>query len=216
MLLSQVLPPEAMVVESRCDVGVDTLLPSERAGIAGAGPARQAEYATVRHCAREALGRLGVPAAPIGRAARGAPVWPPGVVGSMTHCRGFRAAAVARDSDLITLGIDAEPADRLREGVLARITRPDEAARVVALLEADPAVAWDRALFSVKESLFKAWYPLVQEGLDFREAEVTLHTDNRCDVSVRRPVPGAMGELAWRAGWVVQDGIVATAVWVSR
>ena len=57
------------------------------------------------------------------------PLWPAGVVGSITHCDGYRAAAVARATDLATVGIDAEPHEPLPDGVLAAIALPAEPPR---------------------------------------------------------------------------------------
>ena len=61
---------------------------------------------------------------------RGAPRWPAGVVGSMTHCAGYRAAALVRAADLASLGIDAEPHGPLPEGVLRRVALPAERERL--------------------------------------------------------------------------------------
>jgi 4'-phosphopantetheinyl transferase EntD len=57
---------------------------------------RRNEFITVRYCARIALGELGFPAVPILKGEKGEPCWPDGVVGSLTHCAGFRGAVVGR------------------------------------------------------------------------------------------------------------------------
>lgn len=91
---------------------------------------RQREFATARSCARTALARLGVPPVPVLASPRGAPRWPAGVVGSITHCDGYRAAAVAYTRDVVSLGIDAEPDEPLpNDGTLGPIAR-DTNARV--------------------------------------------------------------------------------------
>jgi 4'-phosphopantetheinyl transferase EntD len=59
--------------------------------------------------ARSALAQLGVRPAPITSVRRGEPIWPPGVVGSRTHCTRYRGVAVARDDLIAAIGIDAEP-----------------------------------------------------------------------------------------------------------
>ncbi|WP_442812969.1 hypothetical protein OG930_28490 [Streptomyces sp. NBC_01799] len=53
-----------------------------------------------------------MPTAPIPPSPFGAPVRPPGVVGSITHCTGYRAAAVALRARVLSVGIDAEPVHR--------------------------------------------------------------------------------------------------------
>src|ERR1022692_2231466 len=79
----------------------------------------------------EALARLGLPPVPIVPGLRGAPQWPSGIVGSMTHCAGYRASAVARMQDMLILGLDAEPDHRLPDGVLDAIATADERAGTV-------------------------------------------------------------------------------------
>ncbi len=95
---------------------------------------------------------------------RGAPRWPDGLIGSMTHCDGYCAAALARAGELVSLGIDAEPHDRLPEGVLDVTTLPAERTRLRELARSRPSVHWDRLLFSAKESVYKAWFPLTGLG----------------------------------------------------
>ena len=78
----------------------------------------------MRTCARIALGRLGLPPAPLLSGPKREPLWPDGVVGSITHCDGYRAVAVARADQLASIGIDAEPHAELPAGILARIALP--------------------------------------------------------------------------------------------
>ena len=95
-MLSSLLPPEVAVEECFGDPEDAVLMPGEEAVIARAVEKRRLEYITTRHLARNALARLGFPPVAIGTGGNREPLWPAGVVGSMTHCRGYRAAAVAR------------------------------------------------------------------------------------------------------------------------
>lgn len=125
MLLERVLPPAAVGEDAHGDpppaAGQQALFPAEEREIAGAGDKRRREFTTARRCARRALARLGLAPGPLPTGPTGAPVWPVGVTGSITHCDGYRAAAAARTADLAGLGIDAElhaprPAFRGRRG----------------------------------------------------------------------------------------------------
>lgn len=70
---------------------------------------RKAEYVGGRFCAMEAIAaQTGQPAAPVTAGPRGEPVWPPGLVGSITHTNGFAAAAVADAARFRSLGMDTE------------------------------------------------------------------------------------------------------------
>jgi 4'-phosphopantetheinyl transferase EntD len=153
------------------------LLAPERDAVARAVPARKREFATVRGCARRALARLGEAPAPILPGERGAPRWPAGIVGSMTHCAGYRAAAVARSSDVLSIGIDAEPAEPLPPGVLDLVALPAERAALAELGAAHPRIPWDRLLFTAKEAVYKTWFPLTRRRLDFHQAEIALRPD---------------------------------------
>ncbi|MQS11098.1 4'-phosphopantetheinyl transferase superfamily protein [Streptomyces kaniharaensis] len=179
---------------------------------------RRREFTTARHCARAALSRLGVAYRPIIPGHLGAPSWPDGVVGSLTHCDGFRAAAVAHSRDLVSVGIDAEPALPLPDDVLDVIALPGEQRRIAGLLAAAPHIPWDRILFSAKESVYKAWFPLAGKFLDFSEADLVLASDGT--FSARLLVPGPrVGDRridGFDGRWAVRDGLLATAIAVAH
>ncbi|WP_060179318.1 4'-phosphopantetheinyl transferase family protein [Streptomyces sp. IMTB 1903] len=174
-MLELILPAVVACAESFADVPESTLFPEESEAL---GPARhegrRREFTTVRHCARRALADIGVPPVPVLPGERGAPVWPPGVVGSMTHSAGYRAAAVARSVHVRALGIDAEPHAALPGETLGAVTRPEERERLAALAADFPRVHWDRLLFCAKEAVYKAWFPMAGRRLGFRDASVTF------------------------------------------
>ncbi|MBM2619661.1 4'-phosphopantetheinyl transferase superfamily protein [Actinoplanes sp. LDG1-06] len=208
-ILRAVLPPAVTWVETRDDRGADELFPEEAAVVAKAVAKRQAEFATVRWCARQALARLGVTSGPIVPGERGAPSWPAGVVGSMTHCLGYRAAAVARRGEVTSIGVDAEPAAPLPDGVLEAIARPAETEMLARLAAREPGIHWDRLLFSAKESVYKAWFPVAGTFLEFHEAELVV--DPAAGTFTARLLQrGPFLELGGR--WTQTDGVVATSV----
>ncbi|MFI7650405.1 4'-phosphopantetheinyl transferase [Micromonospora sp. NPDC049460] len=125
--------------------------PGEEDLIAGALDSRRREFVTARRCARQALEQLGHAAAPLTSGPCREPLWPPVIVGSITHCSGYRAAAVAPRTDLAGLGIDAEPHASLPGDVEESVTGPAERARLRELEVAVPRVHWGRVLFSAKE-----------------------------------------------------------------
>ena len=135
---------------------------------------RRNEFITVRYCARIALGELGFSAVPILKGEKGEPCWPDGVVGSLTHCAGFRGAVVGRKGAVRSVGVDSEPHDVLPDGVLDAISLPAERTELAAL----PAgVHWDRILFCAKEATYKAWFPLTKRWLGFEDAHITFDVD---------------------------------------
>ncbi|MFJ8622809.1 4'-phosphopantetheinyl transferase [Kitasatospora sp. NPDC093550] len=212
------LLPDVVATEVAYDDPPEARLePAEEAVLTRAVDKRRREFTTVRHCARAALARLGVPYRPLVPGLRGAPSWPDGVVGSLTHCDGFRAAAVARAGALASVGIDAEPALPLPEGVLDVVALPAEQKLLAELTAAYPDTPWDRLLFSAKESVYKAWFPLTGLFLEFSEAELELSPDGTftARLLVPGPVVGGRRIDGFDGRWAVRDGLLATTIAVA-
>jgi 4'-phosphopantetheinyl transferase EntD len=213
-VIEEILPRRVKVVEAYLDATPDELVAEEQAAVLHAVPRRRREFATARACARSALAQLGVPATSIPMGARGEPCWPAGAIGSITHCSGYRGCAVALAGEYVAIGIDAEPHAPLPKGIEPVIARPEEHRRLRALSAQMPDVHWDRLLFSVKESIYKAWFPRAKRSLGFEDASVTLDA-GRCTFTARLMVDvselaGARSEI--RGRWLVRDGYVLTAV----
>ena len=187
-LLGQVLPDRVVSAELYDDPPGLAPLPEEEPLIARSVAKRRNEFVTVRYCAREALGELGIGPVPILKGDKGEPCWPDGVVGSLTHCRGFRGAVVGRAREVRSVGIDAEPHDALPDGVLDAITLPVERSE----LPASPGrLHWDRILFCAKEATYKAWYPLTHRRVSFADPHRSRRRVRAATDRVRRPVVGA-------------------------
>ncbi|OKK21751.1 hypothetical protein AMK16_00095 [Streptomyces sp. CB00455] len=216
-MIEQLLTPPMAVAEAfQDDTGGPGLYAAEERLVSGAVPRRRREFTTVRACARRALAELRIPPAPILHGERGAPVWPAGVVGSMTHCEGYRAAAVAYAGDLATIGIDAEPNLPIRSsGTRERVTVPEERAWLSPLEVRRPEVSWDRLVFSAKESVYKAWFPLTGRWLGFDQAVVTVDPDRgtfHARLLVPGPKIGGSRLSGFAGGWMLRDGILLTAI----
>jgi 4'-phosphopantetheinyl transferase EntD len=177
---------------------------------------RRNEFITVRYCARIALGELGFPPVPILKGDKGEPCWPDGVVGSLTHCAGYRGAVVGRGGVVRSVGVDAEPHDVLPDGVLDAISLPAERAEIAALRA---GVHWDRILFCAKEATYKAWFPLTKRWLGFEDAHITFDVDGSGSAGSFEStilVDGAalsgppLSSLAGR--WSVDQDLVLTAI----
>ncbi|UCM91808.1 4'-phosphopantetheinyl transferase family protein [Streptomyces marincola] len=214
------LPEPVAVVETAQDVADPGLFPEEAERIAAAVDERRREFGTVRYCARSALAGLGGPRVPLLPGERGAPRWPDGFVGTMTHCRGYRAAAVARAADMDGVGMDVEPNEPLRDsGVLNLIALPEERAALPGLAARRPDVAWDRLIFSAKESVYKVWFPLTRKWLDFEEAVIEPDPDAgtfRARLLVPGPVVNGVRLGGFTGRWDVRDGLVGTAIGLVR
>ncbi|MGB0878284.1 MAG: 4'-phosphopantetheinyl transferase family protein [Mycobacterium sp.] len=191
-------------------------LPEEESLIARSVAKRRSEFITVRYCARQALVDLGMEPVPILKGEKGEPRWPDGVVGSLTHCEGFRGAAVGRSEEVRSLGIDAEPHGVLPDGVLDAISLAAERRQLQAL----PAgVHWDRMLFCAKEATYKAWFPLTRRWLGFEDAHIAFDVDASgqsgtfTSAILIDPATLSGPPLTALSGrWSVRNGIALTAI----
>ncbi|MFV2038689.1 MAG: 4'-phosphopantetheinyl transferase [Acidimicrobiales bacterium] len=196
-------------VETRARGLDESLLwPEEGAALGEVVDGRRWDWVMGRRCAREAMERLGVQPVPLLSGDAREPLWPEGVVGAITHTRGYAAAAVARKGEVRAIGIDAEPDEPLPEGVLRRVSVASERSWIES--GHDLGVAHpDRLLFSVKESIYKAWYPMARSWLGFEDARVRVDAASQtfeAEILVEGPFAGVQG----RYGAV--DGLLLTAI----
>ena len=214
-MIETVLPPGVAHAETFGDVA-DAVLLSGRGG--GGRPGGGEATPGVRHRAPlRPTGARTASVCPRRRCCpgeRGAPQWPAGVVGSMTHCAGYRAAAVARATTLWTLGIDAEPHDALPAGVLPLVSLAAERELLARLAAERPGVRWDRLLFCAKEAVYKAWFPLARRWLDFEQAAITLTADGRVSARllIDGPVVAGAPVTGFTGRWLVERGLAVVAV----
>jgi enterobactin synthetase component D len=140
---------------------------------------RQREFFAGRWCAEQALLCLGAGSTHVGMAEDRAPIWPDGVVGSITHTGDFAAAAVAWAADIAGLGIDSE-----------RIIDPATARDIADICMVDEATLFEvphgrsfcefcTFVFSAKEAVFKCLFPLARKFLEFSDVRITSFDWNR-------------------------------------
>ncbi|MFD7068313.1 4'-phosphopantetheinyl transferase [Streptomyces sp. NPDC059913] len=192
------------------------VFPQEERVIARAVPKRRREFTGARHCARRALAELSVPPVPILPGTHGAPVWPTGTTGSITHTEDYRAAAVARTTDVRAIGIDAEPHQRMPGRTAEFVTANAYEAAVLRRLAGEyPGVHWDRLVFSAKEATYKIWSTFTGHWLGFEDA-VVVPDPSRGTFEARLLVPGPVVDgvslRRLHGRWAVREGLVVTAI----
>jgi 4'-phosphopantetheinyl transferase EntD len=136
------------------------LLAGEGASVATAVEQRRREFAAGRLLARRLLKSFGH-TGPLSRQPDGLPEWPPGVVGSITHCVSLAAVAIGRAADCSGIGIDIE-VNRPMPGGVRKLILTDEERR---WSEASPVAALQ--VFCAKEALYKAIFPLCHKFVEF-------------------------------------------------
>jgi len=177
-LLAQVLGPgmawRALNLSATAEDPRSGLWPEEAAAVAGAVLKRQREFATGRHAARAALAELCGFDGPIPVAADRSPLWPAGLVGSISHDESHALSVVARSSAWRSIGVDMEAVARFHMGLAAHVCRPSE---VQGWLDGASVAEQQRRLacfFCIKEAVYKAQHPVSRAWLDFADLDVAL------------------------------------------
>jgi 4'-phosphopantetheinyl transferase EntD len=213
-MLERILPPAATVVATTEERSVE-LFAEEEAAVGNAVAKRRSEFVTARACARDALCQLGFPRQPIPAGSRGEPLWPAGVVGSITHCTGYRACAVAPAGELLSIGVDAEVDDPLPRGLIGDIALPEERRWIEEATATAPGISWDRLLFTIKESIYKAWFPLARTWLGFEDASVAIDPSaGTFEAHLLVPGPTLQGRKfdGFSGRWLAANGLLLSAI----
>ena len=206
-LLPGLVGPGVVAREIRSGEADGSLLwPEEAALVADVSRSRWRDFTLGRRCARLAMVDLGLEPRPVLRGERRQPVWPAGVVGSITHTAGYAAAVLGRADDVVSVGVDAERHEPLPEGVARRIARPEEAAHLAALGPRAPELHADRLLFCIKEAVYKVWFPVAQRWLGYLDASATIDAEaGTFEVAILEagPIDRLAGRFAHGGGIVV-------------
>lgn len=134
---------------------------------------RLEDFSTGRYCAMKALDQLGMKDIVIPIGPNREPIWPEGVVGSISHCDTLAGAIVAKKSDHISLGIDIEEFGRVTPDLWDLVFTENEKNYLSGLSDEDKRVQ-STAIFSIKEAFYKFQHPLTKTFLDFLDVEVAL------------------------------------------
>jgi len=188
-LIEKILPSAITSVVATTEMWQQPCYAEEWALVDNAVSKRQKEFQAGRNCARQALAQLGIGNYPILSGPRREPVWPKGIVGSITHCNNYCAVALSSKSTCKAIGIDAEEKTSLDKDSLDLVCTKAEKKWLNKRGLANSF--WSKVIFSAKESLFKCYYPLTHEYLDFLDAEFTLDPDKN---TFSASIPGKAAE----------------------
>lgn len=207
--LKDLFSSSVAITETR-DTKIDAsfLSLAERTYLENVSQNRKREFIAGRFCAHEAMVLANVPQEHIQIGEKGEPIWPPNIVGSITHSHGYAAAAVARKSDVVSLGLDAEIDEPLSSKVLRRISNTQEqewAENVGGTLVQHPG----KVLFSAKEATYKAWYPITHEWLGFKEALINFD-DQGNTFTVHIQKNGPIREMHGK--YTIRKDVIVTAI----
>ncbi|WP_374188772.1 4'-phosphopantetheinyl transferase family protein [Rhizobium rhizogenes] len=198
----------------------DPLWPGEADHVSAAVTVRKSEYVAARSAARRAMGELGLPLGSIGRSNTGAPVWPAGVIGSLSHGAGDAIAVVGSRSNVLTLGIDLEAAIPLPEDIASGVIMPEDQVEAANLRLHHPK-SWQMVIFSAKEAFYKAYHQYTAEFVDFGAIFLRFNLDEAGYSGDFHCIPrddrlnsrGLLQHLSGR--WLVHSGKIYTAMLAS-
>lgn len=185
--------------------------------LSGAVPKRRAEFLAGRYCVRLALKGLGKNVdftLKIGD--KRAPIWPTGLIGSITHSKGFASAAVARLDTVRGIGIDSErliaekTANNVQSHILTKAEQYQDNQTLVS-----SAREYLTLIFSAKESIYKCLYPLVSQYFDFRDARIILEANQpgRFRFQLRKDLTPEFGHgFEGHGQYAIAEDFVHTAV----
>lgn len=211
---SQLFPATVAVVAAEDWMWQTAVCAPEEQLLTGTSEKRQREFRAGRHCAHAALARFGCTGSVVLRGEKGEPLWPAGFCGTIAHSGEQCAAAVARQQDVMALGLDIERHRTLQAGVLAKIATATEIARLATLQRLPEGIHFDAVLFSIKEATHKAYFPLTRRRLGFHEVDVVMDVD-ACAFAVWILRPGRAGEQSpavLQGRFVVDAGYVYTGI----
>jgi 4'-phosphopantetheinyl transferase EntD len=201
-LISRLLIPGLFGAEIWDEGQAITLHPEEEVHVARAAQKRRRDFALGRTCARAALAGLGHGEAVIAKSDAGAPLWPHGTTGSITHTRGYAAALVGEDRDFAGIGIDAERAGGVTRDLWPRLFSQTEQAQLAT--HCDPLLG-ATLLFSAKEASYKAW--ALKGALAFRDIEIVLESGR---------FVAARAETRLGGRYAVEKDVVLVTAWIPR
>jgi len=167
--VDSILVPGIVVVCRRIAQGDENALwPEELPAFAGSVVKVRRASGAARIAARDLMQNLGLPPAAIVKSAAGVPIWPEGIVGSLAHDAEVAVAALAKRQTFASLGIDVEPAEPLAEDLIDIVVSRAERRWI------EDGLHQARLLFSIKEAVYKAVYPLDGVFLDHHDVEIDL------------------------------------------
>ncbi len=186
------------------------LFPEEALAVASAAERRRSHFAAGRQCARAGLNHLGVEPTPLLASADRAPLWPEGVVGSITHTAAYALAVLCREPS-VGVGVDAERVGRVKADLYRRLFTANEL-EVLAGLEPAARDELATAIFGAKEAFYKAQHPTTRSWVGFQDV-MARPVGNRWEFV---PATDLVALSHWRwpipFRWLVRDGIAVAAL----
>jgi 4'-phosphopantetheinyl transferase EntD len=210
--LASLFPAKVHTTIANLDRLEGMLYPEEAALVSTAGERRLREFRAGRLCARRVLADLGITRFPVLAGPDRAPIWPAGIVGSISHSSDAGAAAAARRSEFAGVGLDVETAEPLPRELWDLVLSESEGRRLHGFGVSPGLMA--KVFFSAKECVYKCQYPLTRAWLNFRDVDVDVDpVTGEFRAEIRRTESGSFPSPVTLTGkYRIADGMVQTAI----
>ncbi|MDQ3932236.1 MAG: 4'-phosphopantetheinyl transferase superfamily protein [Actinomycetota bacterium] len=173
-VLAQLFPPFVAGAFAPISAGTASSLHSEeQTAVTRSVAARRYQFTAGRACAHAALRTIGYEGQPVGRGSAGEPLWPPGVVGSISHAGDLAGAVVARAEEAWGLGLDVERLEPPLAPNVERLVLTDSE-RTCIRPQHDLEAYRGKVAFCVKECVHKCLFPATRWVLDFQDVVVEV------------------------------------------
>ena len=211
-MFEDALPPDFAIESGDPREPAESLFAEEVSQIASAVEKRRLEFARGRNCARAALRRLGVRDAPLLSGSQREPLWPAGVVGSITHTKALCVAAVALRSHYAGVGIDIEVDEPLVPAIAERVATEAEMSSLASM----SSLVTARLVFSAKEAFYKCQFYRTRQFLDFFEVSIELAPQGEFSVELRVDAGPLQRGQRFHGRWRRRAGFLFTALCMAR
>lgn len=166
---------DVVLVVDLIDRCQDSLLAAEAKLTDNVTKMRRRELMAGRSAARHALRLFGAEPMPILSSSEGAPTWPHGFCGSLSHSHQHIAVLLARSSHYESVGIDIEDGRPLGAATSATVVTAQELQVIDQVGWLVPGITAEGIAFSAKEAAFKCQFPVTLDAsLDFLDVSLEL------------------------------------------
>ncbi len=212
-LLDGLLPVDTVVDISLGTPDSFVLHPEEQALTRPMANKRLADFRASRYVASQALSQIGYNNFPVLINQHRGPVWPLGVVGSLSHCDGIALAVVNSESAVQSIGVDIESYSAMAPNLYRMICDEQELQHLQQF--AQPGLM-AKVIFSVKESIYKCLNPLLKQWIDFKDVSIELDPVARKYKAIPNNKINAQLNIDSIYGeWLVESEYLYSSCWLT-
>ena len=190
--------------------------PSESSAVSRANDRRRREFNAGRAAVRDAMQQFALSPKAVPNGPDRAPIWPDGLVGSISHSGAVCVAAVARSKDARSVGIDVEEDTALDPELVSSVCTLVERAWLSAQPKAQRGLL-AKLIFSAKECAYKCQYPISRTVFDFDTLEITPDLDTgQFEATFTKDVACFAQGSCFHGRFIIESGVIVTTTVLTQ